>query len=1031
MRALLAAMALAVVSLVLAGAAQAQCSGTSCTVTTAADTLGGPQTSLRDAITYADSNPGTTITIQSGLGTITLGSNLPLVAQSTTIIGNNNTIDGVSTYRGFLISGIASNGINAAATTVAISNLTIQNVMAQGGAGTTGGGGGLGAGGAVFIGPAANVTLTNVAIVNAQAVGGAGSTQGLLGGGGGGLGGNGGAAFNQGGGGGGGLFFGGGTSNSGGSAGGGGGGGITTAGANGTPFNGGNGGAGVNGNGGGGGGGANGGTVGAAGGVGATSGNGTSGGNGGFGGGGSGDAGGTPGSGGFGGGGGGARIQTGGAGGFGGGGGGAGFGSGTGGTGGFGGGGGAGATSGFGAGAASQSQGGGGAAMGGAVFVVSGGSLTINGTGSVSGGSVTGGASSSGNGSAFGSGLFLQGNGTLSFTPGSGNTQIISDVIADEVGVVTNGYSPPAGTYAGTESWNLTKSGAGTLVLTAANLYSGGTTINGGTLEVDGSIAASNGVAVNTGATLDGAGLVSAVTVNSGGLLAPGRPGSIGTLTGTGNLLFNAGSFYLVAVNGIASSLFSTAGSATLNSGTKVNVASGSNIVAGDKYTILTATGGITGVFDPTVRSGDFVGTLSYDADDAYLTFAFVPPTISGLLPPNASVNVTNVANAIDGFVNAGGTLPAQFQNLLNLTPPQLQTALTQLSGEAATDAQKGGFQLMNEFLGLMVDPFVDGRGSVGGVGGGMMTFAPEQAARLPSDVALAYAEALKAPVYKAPTFEQRWSVWGASYGGSSTTNGDPALGSNDVTARTFGSAGGVDYHVSRDTVLGFALAGGGTNWGLAQGLGGGRSDAFQAGVYGKTYIGAAYLAADFAFTDHWMTTSRTAAFGDQLTASFNGQSFGGRIEAGYRYGMPAIGVSPYAALQAQSFHTPAYSETDLTGGGFGLAYNSMTADDTRSELGARFDAGSMLGTMPLILRGRVAWAHDWVTNPALTAVFQSLPGASFVVNGAGPSNDSALASAGAELHVGRNWTASAKFDGEFASRAQTYAGTGTLRYSW
>ena len=38
------------------------------------------------------------------------------------------------------------------------------------------------------------------------------------------------------------------------------------------------------------------------------------------------------------------------------------------------------------------------------------------------------------------------------------------------------------------------------------------------------------------------------------------------------------------------------------------------------------------------------------------------------------------------------------------------------------------------------------------------------------------------------------------------------------------------------------------------------------------------------------------------------------------------------------SFHTPGYSETNLTAGGFALGYNARTASDTRSELGARFD---------------------------------------------------------------------------------------------
>jgi len=71
------------------------------------------------------------------------------------------------------------------------------------------------------------------------------------------------------------------------------------------------------------------------------------------------------------------------------------------------------------------------------------------------------------------------------------------------------------------------------------------------------------------------------------------------------------------------------------------------------------------------------------------------------------------------------------------------------------------------------------------------------------------------------------------------------------------------------------------------------------------------------------------------------------------------------------------------------------------------------------------------VTNPALGAVFQSLPGASFTVNGAAPPHNSALASAGAELRVAPSWSLSAKFDGEFASGAQTYAGTATLRRTW
>jgi uncharacterized protein with beta-barrel porin domain len=50
-----------------------------------------------------------------------------------------------------------------------------------------------------------------------------------------------------------------------------------------------------------------------------------------------------------------------------------------------------------------------------------------------------------------------------------------------------------------------------------------------------------------------------------------------------------------------------------------------------------------------------------------------------------------------------------------------------------------------------------------------------------------------------------------------------------------------------------------------------------------------------------------------------------------------------------------------------------MSATATRSDLGARLDWLQMVDTMPLALRGRLVWAHDWMSNPALGAIFQAL----------------------------------------------------------
>ena len=85
----------------------------------------------------------------------------------------------------------------------------------------------------------------------------------------------------------------------------------------------------------------------------------------------------------------------------------------------------------------------------------------------------------------------------------------------------------------------------------------------------------------------------------------------------------------------------------------------------------------------------------------------------------------------------------------------------------------------------------------------------------------------------------------------------------------------------------------------------------------------------------------------------------------------------------------------------------------------------------PLILFGRLAWAHDFVCNPALSAAFETLPGSTFTVNGAPIPQNSALTSAGAQYFLAANWSLIAKFDGEFANGSQTYGGSGTLRYTW
>ena len=569
--------------------------------------------------------------------------------------------------------------------------------------------------------------------------------------------------------------------------------------------------------------------------------------------------------------------------------------------------------------------------------------------------------------------------------------------------------------------------GAGTFTYGSSFGFSGinQVNVNSGTVILNGTNGATN-TDVN-GGTLAGTGtLNSPVTIHSGAAFAPGAVGAPGTsMTIGGNLAFQSGAIYLIQVSPASSTFATVNGTATL-AGSTVKAVFAPGAYLTKQYDILHSTGlvGSFGTLTTTNLPTNFTATLSQNGTDVFLNLK--ANMVNGGGGTSLNVNQQNVANALNNFFNNGGALPPNFVNVFTLTGANLQTALSQLDGEVATDSKLAAFQLMDEFLNLMLDPFVDGR--VGGAARQAMGFAPERAASFPPDVALAYDAVLKAP--PKASFDQRWTAWGASYGGSNHVNGDPVIGSNNVSTQTTGFAGGMDYRFSRDTIAGFALAGGDTHWGLAQGLGSGRSDAFQAGLYGRTYVGPTYVAAALAFAEHNVSTNRIA-LGDQLNARFDGQSYGGRIEAGYRYGLSTFTVSPYGALQAQSFHTPAYSETDVTGGGFGLSYNARNASDTRSELGARFDSLQMLNAMPLVLRARLAWAHDWVTDRALGAVFQALPGANFVVNGAAPPPNSALTTVGAELHVTPAVSVLTKFDGEFGKGSQTYAGSGTVRYTW
>jgi autotransporter-associated beta strand protein len=579
---------------------------------------------------------------------------------------------------------------------------------------------------------------------------------------------------------------------------------------------------------------------------------------------------------------------------------------------------------------------------------------------------------------------------------------------------------------------SLVKVGTGTLTLSGTNTYTGSTTVNGGALEIDGSIASSSAVLVNSRGTLSGTGTVdpASTQIAGGGTLAPGNAANpTGTLTITGSLAFSSGAFYLVQVSGVNAGNTSVAGSATLAGTVQVAVTGG--VQGKTSYDILHAAGGLGGTTFAGVQnlSPGFAGALSYSATDVFLNLtANLDRGVGG---GGLGGNQT-ITTGINNVFNGGGALPPGFLNLFNLTAAQLANALTQISGETVTGAQQTTFNAMGLFMGLLTDPFTN-RG--GGFGGGLSSsgYAEEALGYASgSKKTDAFAMFTKAP----PTFEQRWSVWGAGFGGSQTTDGNTAMGSNNTTSNIAGVAVGADYLFSPNTIAGFALAGGGTNFSVVNG-GTGRSDLFQIGAYVRHNQGAAYVSAALAYGWQDITTDRTVTVAglDHLRAQFNANAWSGRLEGGYRFVSPVtggIGITPYAAAQFVAFDLPAYTEQAIIGtNAFALAYGAHDATDVRSELGIRVDKSWVTADGLLTLRGRLAWAHDYDPDRAIGATFQTLPGVSFVVNGAAQAADSALTTASIEMRWRNGWSAAATFEGEFSNVTQSYAGKGVVRYAW
>jgi trimeric autotransporter adhesin len=233
-----------------------------------------------------------------------------------------------------------------------------------------------------------------------------------------------------------------------------------------------------------------------------------------------------------------------------------------------------------------------------------------------------------------------------------------------------------SGVVSGSSTSSLIKTGAGTLEVSNANTYSGGTIVSQGTLLVtnsSGSGTGSAGVSVSSGATLGGSGTVSGATTLNGGTI-----GSAGNTLALGSTLATTGASTLAA-----SSTVNVSGGTTITSGSfTVNGTLGGGVTVGGNT--LNGSGTVNGT--TTVNGGTIGGTLN---------LATLVATGSSSIAP--TVNVSGGTS-----VSSGGTFTVNGTLASAITITSGATLKGSGNVTGATTIQSGGFLAPGNSPGLL-----------------------------------------------------------------------------------------------------------------------------------------------------------------------------------------------------------------------------------------------------------------------------------------------------------------------------------------
>jgi fibronectin-binding autotransporter adhesin len=567
----------------------------------------------------------------------------------------------------------------------------------------------------------------------------------------------------------------------------------------------------------------------------------------------------------------------------------------------------------------------------------------------------------------------LVGNATLNVTGGTVN--ISSDAtIANLSGTGgTVSVSPgdtvtvASGNFTGNISGggSLAKTGNGTLVLGGNDSLGGNVTVAGGTLQVDGNLSASP-IVVDAGATLGGSGLVNG-NVTIGGTISPGDPV---TTTVIGSVTFAPGSSYFAQVTAAGDhDLIAVTGPVIIKPGAAVEVdplGLATDYKRLNQYTIITATGGVTGTFSTVTSDAPLLTPhLTYDANDVLLSLTRNDITFASLA---ATPNQAAVASAAE----AGGFGTPLYQALVVQTTLGVRTGYDSLSGEIF--------------------------------------------ASVPTLVLAQSDQARRSLIGRMDQPADKHGLWAEAVGDWGRFDGSAGVGGAQD------NRGGLTIGVDGDMGgwrLGVAGLYGHDNISVASRMSRATDDAAGVAVYAGRNDGPIALRLGGSFAWHRLDTNRGEifpGFSDHTHANFNattGQVFG---EVAYNWTMAAAAFGPFAGVSYEEIGTRSLAET---GGASALSVEGRTRGVVSTRLGLR---GTDELAPGVALHGSFAWRHaSGDTAGAARLTFEGT-GQSFAVAGLPIAPDSAELTAGLSAKLGGRGSLDLSYQGEVAQRWQEHS---------